>query len=984
MLIAILLQYYSNNESQLAYKIFKNNSTVKTESNLLDDDNTILSHLLHHLQKIDKLYFLVSESFLDNHTTLKNLTSNSNKLVDLTHPKIKQHFKIEISAKSDTTRYLTLLYEKILGSNKNISSLNIEERIDLLLQIIKTNDPGKLIHTQNNTLPQQISDFLKSLPQNSLLDNDKIQAIELFHQIFYSDNPSILVITGSAGTGKSTLINYLIKYAQFLAKDISYKLMAPTGKAARVIEKKTNIRAYTIHKSIYSFSTSIVEKPNNSNDEETDYDIIEYQKLNSFTEPIHFIIIDEASMLTDFTSIETLKKEQERLSKQNKHIISPCTSFHLHDVIQYFLQSTNKIKLIIVGDHCQLPPISPNNNYNYPPALNISHILSKYEKIKNTPTIIQSIRLTRSYRFASDTIFKFSMFLREKIESALQQPDTFNYSISYNLFEITNEFEKNYTDIKIPIIEKEHDFITAYTQNIIQNIPSILIVFRNNYADNLNIVIRNRIKHINIINKNDICICTANNYLYNIMNGEFFQLSNNITLDNFELQEVPVFKYHLSVLLPFFHTGIELIHRSKTNPINVILVLGIESLYLPSDTGILNNTFDAKLIHYYFSLRYLLKTNFINRQRFRFYRNVMNLIHHFLKNTHPFSEFYNHLNLNYKPPTSINPNEEDINSLVLPILEHAIKTIENNKETKQTHQNTNNTLTKEIILEKINHLIHQYNTSNLTNTHPNPYVANQNNNTPSQPNTPQIHQETNIPSPGHPIIRIINDIAKYSPYKIEKLLKQKFQKILIDNLTIDKYLNALQFKYGYAITCHKAQGSEWNNVYITDINTKDMRWLYTAITRASNNFYLCPYSSPTIPNFPFKCFFRIHNNYTGVIKNIINTFIINENQLHKIIFHYYLIDKNLNGILSPFCNTSEFSVDINNLEPQQISNINPEKQYILLETVNNFFILKPERFKDNEIIKKLLSKEISSISFTNQQTPSKEKNYTLVTHYDYD
>jgi deoxyadenosine/deoxycytidine kinase len=233
MLIAILLQYYSNNESQLAYKIFKNNSTVKTESNLLDDDNTILSHLLHHLQKIDKLYFLVSESFLDNHTTLKNLTSNSNKLVDLTHPKIKQHFKIEISAKSDTTRYLTLLYEKILGSNKNISSLNIEERIDLLLQIIKTNDPGKLIHTQNNTLPQQISDFLKSLPQNSLLDNDKIQAIELFHQIFYSDNPSILVITGSAGTGKSTLINYLIKYAQFLAKDISYKLMAPPGKAAR-------------------------------------------------------------------------------------------------------------------------------------------------------------------------------------------------------------------------------------------------------------------------------------------------------------------------------------------------------------------------------------------------------------------------------------------------------------------------------------------------------------------------------------------------------------------------------------------------------------------------------------------------------------------------------------------------------------------------------------------------------------------------------
>ncbi len=155
MLIAILIQYYSNNESQLAYKIFKNNSTAKTESNLLDDDHIILSHLLDHLPKIDKLYFLVSESFLDNHPTLKNLTSPSNKLVDLTHPKIKQHFKIERSTKSNTTQYLTLLYEKIFGSNKNISSLNIEERIDLLFQIIKTNDPAKIIHTTNNTLPNK-------------------------------------------------------------------------------------------------------------------------------------------------------------------------------------------------------------------------------------------------------------------------------------------------------------------------------------------------------------------------------------------------------------------------------------------------------------------------------------------------------------------------------------------------------------------------------------------------------------------------------------------------------------------------------------------------------------------------------------------------------------------------------------------------------------------------------------------------------------
>ncbi len=59
------------------------------------------------------------------------------------------------------------------------------------------------------------------------------------------------------------------------------------------------------------------------------------------------------------------------------------------------------------------------------------------------------------------------------------------------------------------------------------------------------------------------------------------------------------------------------------------------------------------------------------------------------------------------------------------------------------------------------------------------------------------------------------------------------------------YYNALQVKYGYAVTCHKAQGGEWKRVfvdqgYITeDMLTPDYyRWLYTAFTRASEKLYL--------------------------------------------------------------------------------------------------------------------------------------------------
>ena len=60
----------------------------------------------------------------------------------------------------------------------------------------------------------------------------------------------------------------------------------------------------------------------------------------------------------------------------------------------------------------------------------------------------------------------------------------------------------------------------------------------------------------------------------------------------------------------------------------------------------------------------------------------------------------------------------------------------------------------------------------------------------------------------------------------------------------DSYFNALRVKFGYAITCHKAQGSEWENVILDCDYTQNklsenyFRWLYTAITRSKKNLYL--------------------------------------------------------------------------------------------------------------------------------------------------
>lgn len=65
----------------------------------------------------------------------------------------------------------------------------------------------------------------------------------------------------------------------------------------------------------------------------------------------------------------------------------------------------------------------------------------------------------------------------------------------------------------------------------------------------------------------------------------------------------------------------------------------------------------------------------------------------------------------------------------------------------------------------------------------------------------------------------------------------------------DKYYNALQIKFAYAITCHKAQGGQWSHVYVDqgymtdDMLTPDyIHWLYTAFTRATEVLYLINWS----------------------------------------------------------------------------------------------------------------------------------------------
>lgn len=75
-------------------------------------------------------------------------------------------------------------------------------------------------------------------------------------------------------------------------------------------------------------------------------------------------------------------------------------------------------------------------------------------------------------------------------------------------------------------------------------------------------------------------------------------------------------------------------------------------------------------------------------------------------------------------------------------------------------------------------------------------------------------------------------------YLFAEVMKHNPQFRASQNNADDKYLGAIRLKHGYATTCHKAQGGEWDNVLIHPWSIgRDLKWTYTAVTRAKKEVY---------------------------------------------------------------------------------------------------------------------------------------------------
>jgi exodeoxyribonuclease-5 len=81
--------------------------------------------------------------------------------------------------------------------------------------------------------------------------------------------------------------------------------------------------------------------------------------------------------------------------------------------------------------------------------------------------------------------------------------------------------------------------------------------------------------------------------------------------------------------------------------------------------------------------------------------------------------------------------------------------------------------------------------------------------------------------------------ANIDQEKFMKLVQSRYIKNKIfrdsENPEDDKYIGSIKLMYGHSITCHKAQGGEWDKVYINSWGIPSLKWQYTAVTRGVSN-----------------------------------------------------------------------------------------------------------------------------------------------------
>lgn len=268
----------------------------------------------------------------------------------------------------------------------------------------------------------------------------------------------VFILKGYAGTGKTTIISLLVNQLKYINKKAV--LLAPTGRAAKVISNYSNQSAQTIHKRIY-----YTKKKSNS--------VAFTMQANKFKNTI--FIVDESSMISDAST------------DSNMYVHGSL----LEDLL-FYVESGNNCKLILVGDTAQLPPV----HLELSPALDENKLALTYQ------LNVASVELDQVVRQAQHSgILYNATELRTLLDSAFYDSFKFDVQPFKDIVRLQSGDD---------ILDAIH---SAYDKDGLEE--TVFIVYSNKRANQYNQQIRLKIlSKENVLSVGDMVMAVKNNYFW--------------------------------------------------------------------------------------------------------------------------------------------------------------------------------------------------------------------------------------------------------------------------------------------------------------------------------------------------------------------------------------------------------------------------------------------------------------------------------------
>ncbi len=294
----------------------------------------------------------------------------------------------------------------------------------------------------------------------------------------------LYLLRGYAGTGKTSLVNAIVKVAPVL--NMRVILMAPTGRAAKVLSQYTGMQAYTIHRRIYlhSYTPDGLYKS-----------VLVQNKLKNT-----LFVIDEASMIAGFST------HSDGIKGRN-----------LLDDLMYFVAQGDGCRLLLIGDQAQLPPVGMELS----PALDVNYLKTSYQVTAATYELYEVMR---------QALDSGILFNATTIRTQLQQGKT-----NLPLFQI-QQFSDIETTDPVQLEEQLYDAFAA------RNFGDAVIICRSNKtANRYNQAIRQHILGMDSeIASGDLIMAVKNNYYWLeeteqagfIANGDIFEIKRINKIEN--------------------------------------------------------------------------------------------------------------------------------------------------------------------------------------------------------------------------------------------------------------------------------------------------------------------------------------------------------------------------------------------------------------------------------------------------------------------